>query len=294
MRKVTLDLEALRSFVLGVELGNFAEAAERLNRSTSAVSAHLKKLEMQLEQPIVKRSGRSLVLLPAGEELLSYAKRLLAVNDDAVMALRRPIVSGVVRIGLQEDFGERFLTDILARFNRANPEVVLDVQVSRNGKLMERFLHGELDLVLCWQNVDNKIMENNSEAIGQFPMQWIGVSETLANPQIPLSLVLFESPCLLRETAIKALDAKEIPWRVAMSSHSLSGVWSATEAGLGITVRTPAGRPASLVVLEKEWLPTLPDLMLCFIQADGLNTAAQSLKETVLDELKQAFPRWVY
>lgn len=294
MRKVTLDLEALRSFVLGVELGNFAEAAERLNRSTSAVSAHLKKLEMQLEQPIVKRSGRSLVLLPAGEELLSYAKRLLAVNDDAVMALRRPIVSGVVRIGLQEDFGERFLTDMLARFNRANPEVVLDVQVSRNGKLMERFLQGELDLVLCWQNIDNKIMENKSGVIGQFPMQWICVSEALANPQMPLSLVLFESPCLLREAAIKALDAKEIPWRVAMSSHSLSGVWSATEAGLGITVRTPAGRPASLVVIEKEWLPRLPDLMLCLIQADGLNTAAQSLKETVLDELKQAFPRWVY
>lgn len=292
MRKVTLDLEALRSFVLGVELGNFAEAAERLNRSTSAVSAHLKKLEMQLEQPIVKRSGRSLVLLPAGEELLSYAKRLLAVNDDAVMALRQPKVSGIVRIGLQEDFGERFLTDMLAQFNRTNPDVVLDVQVSRNRNLIERFQQGKLDLVLFWSNTESII--KNTEVIGQFPMQWIGVPEALADPQMPLSLVLFESPCLLRETAIKALDAREIPWRVAMSSHSLSGVWSATEAGLGITVRTPAGRPTSLVVLEKEWLPRLPDLMLCLIQADGLNTAAQSLKETVLTELKQAFPRWVY
>tara|TARA_R110001606_G_scaffold121614_1_gene253913 strand:- start:154 stop:342 length:189 start_codon:yes stop_codon:yes gene_type:complete len=56
------------------------------------------------------------VLLPAGEELLSYAKRLLAVKDDAVMALRQPKVSGIVRIGLQEDFGERFLTDMLAQF----------------------------------------------------------------------------------------------------------------------------------------------------------------------------------
>ncbi|WP_369920040.1 LysR substrate-binding domain-containing protein [Marinomonas polaris] len=292
MRKVTLDLEALRSFVLGVELGNFAEAAERLNRSTSAVSAHLKKLEMQLEQPIVKRSGRSLVLLPAGEELLSYAKRLLAVNDDAVMVLRQPKVSGIVRIGLQEDFGERFLTDMLAQFNRTNPDVVLDVQVSRNRNLIERFQQGKLDLVLFWSNTESII--KNTEVIGQFPMQWIGVPEALADPQMPLSLVLFESPCLLRETAIKALDAREIPWRVAMSSHSLSGVWSATEAGLGITVRTPAGRPTSLVVLEKEWLPRLPDLMLCLIQADGLNTAAQSLKETVLTELKQAFPRWVY
>lgn len=292
MRKVTLDLEALRSFVLGVELGNFAEAAERLNRSTSAVSAHLKKLEMQLEQPIVKRSGRSLVLLPAGEELLSYAKRLLAVNDDAVMALRQPKVSGIVRIGLQEDFGERFLTDMLAQFNRTNPDVVLYVQVSRNRNLIERFQQGKLDLVLFWSNTESII--KNTEVIGQFPMQWIGVPEALADPQMPLSLVLFESPCLLRETAIKALDAREIPWRVAMSSHSLSGVWSATEAGLGITVRTPAGRPDSLVVLEKEWLPRLPDLMLCLMQADGLNTAAQSLKETVLDELKQTFPRWVY
>ncbi|MBU1468779.1 MAG: LysR family transcriptional regulator, partial [Gammaproteobacteria bacterium] len=173
MRKPTLDLEALRSFVLGVELGNFAEAAERLNRSTSAVSAHLKKLEAQLEQPIVKRSGRSLVLLPAGEELLSYAKRLLAVNDDAVMALRQPKVSGIVRIGLQEDFGERFLTYMLAQFNRTNPDVVLDVQVSRNRNLIERFQQGKLDLVLLWNNTESVI--KNTEVIGQFPMQWIGV-----------------------------------------------------------------------------------------------------------------------
>lgn len=292
MRKVTLDLEALRSFVLGVELGNFAEAAERLNRSTSAVSAHLKKLEMQLEQPILKRSGRSLVLLPAGEELLSYAKRLLALNDDAVMALRRPKVSGIVRIGLQEDFGERFLTDMLAQFNRTNPEVVLDVQVSRNRNLMERFQQGKLDLVLCWNNTESVV--TNTEVIGQFPMQWIGVPETFIDQQLPLSLVLFESPCLLREATLKALDESEIPWRVAMSSHSLSGVWSATEAGLGITVRTPAGRPDSLAVLEKEWLPRLPNLALCLIQADGLNAAAQNLKETMLDELKQNFPDWVY
>ncbi|RBP85130.1 LysR family transcriptional regulator [Marinomonas rhizomae] len=292
MRKVTLDLEALRSFVLGVELGNFAEAAERLNRSTSAVSAHLKKLEMQLEQPILKRSGRSLVLLPAGEELLSYAKRLLAVNDDAVMALRRPKVSGIVRIGLQEDFGERFLTDMLAQFNRTNPEVVLDVQVSRNRNLMERFQQGKLDLVLCWNNTESVV--TNTEVIGQFPMQWIGVPETFIDQQLPLSLILFESPCLLREVALKALDESEIPWRVAMSSHSLSGVWSATEAGLGITVRTPAGCPDSLAVLEKEWLPKLPNLALCLIQVDGLNAAAQNLKETVLDELKQNFPDWVY
>ncbi|WP_175365236.1 hypothetical protein [Marinomonas spartinae] len=70
--------------------------------------------------------------------------------------------------------------------------------------------------------------------------------------------MLFESPCLLREAVIKALDAREIPWRIVISSHSLSGIWAATEVGLGMTVRTPAGRP-------------------CF-----------------LTKLKQAFPRWVY
>lgn len=108
MGRVTFDLDDLRSYVTGIELGSFAKAAERLGRSTSAVSAHLKKLEQQVGSPILRKSGRGMVMTEAGETLLGYARRLLELNDEAATAVRGLDLHGTVRLGLQEDFGETF------------------------------------------------------------------------------------------------------------------------------------------------------------------------------------------
>src|SRR6202012_2779426 len=94
MRRVTFDLEVLRSFVTGVELGSFAKAAERLGRSTSAVSAQLKKLEDQAGTPVLRKAGRGMALTDAGETMLAYARRLLELNDEASSALHGSELEG--------------------------------------------------------------------------------------------------------------------------------------------------------------------------------------------------------
>lgn len=83
-----LDLDALRSFVTGMECGSFALAAQRLARSTSAVSAQLKKLEGQCGAALVVKQGRHLALTAEGEKLMSYARRLLALNDETLRGCR--------------------------------------------------------------------------------------------------------------------------------------------------------------------------------------------------------------
>src|ERR1700742_1926169 len=106
MRRITLDLDVLRSFATGMELGSYAKAAERLGRSTSAVSAQIKKLEDQAGTASFRKAGRGLALTEAGETMLSYARRLLDLNDEAIVAVHGMAVEGVLRIGMQEDFGE--------------------------------------------------------------------------------------------------------------------------------------------------------------------------------------------
>ncbi len=86
MRRTIFDLDVLRTFATGMELGNFARAADRLGRSTSAVSAQLKKLEEQAGTPIFRKAGRGLALTDAGETMLAYARRLLELNDEAAAA----------------------------------------------------------------------------------------------------------------------------------------------------------------------------------------------------------------
>jgi len=129
MRRATFDLDVLRSFVAGVELGSFAKAADRVGRSTSAVSAQLRKLEDQAGTAIFRKAGRGLALTDAGETMLAYARRLLDLNDEAAAAVRGLELEGWVRLGLQEDFGEVLLPEVLGRFARAHPKVRIEARV---------------------------------------------------------------------------------------------------------------------------------------------------------------------
>lgn len=282
--RITFDLDALRSFVTGVELGGFAKAADRVGRSASAVSAQLKKLEEQIGSPILRKAGRGLVLTPTGERFLGYARRLLALNDEAAIAVRGVNLSGSVRIGLQEDFGEHLLSRMLGDFARAHPQVAVEVHLVRNTELVRLMEEGRLDLALAW---DTGAGLPYGEDLGQLPLCWISSVQSMVaddNRVRPLPLVVFEAPCVMRSAATAALDSAGLAWRVAVSSMSLLGVWTAVSAGLGITVRTRIGLPENLVVRDD--LPALPQVGLKLYRAAAQESeTVKRLADIVVDAL---------
>ncbi|HBS6386187.1 TPA: LysR family transcriptional regulator [Klebsiella pneumoniae] len=239
-----LDLDALRSFVTGMECGSFAQAALRLSRSTSAVSSQLKKLESQCGAALVTKQGRHLVLTAEGEKLMSFARRLLALNDETLRALQGERLTGEIHLGMQEDFGESLMPGILGQFKRHHPQVRIVARVDRNGPLRQALAEEVLDLALLWQT------EDQGPGMGRCPLAWIAhpdldIGALLASGE-PLPLVMFDSPCLMRSRAIACLDAAGIPWQVVFVSHSLNGIWAAVQAGLGLTIRTRIGMPGNL------------------------------------------------
>lgn len=289
MGRVTFDLDDLRSFVAGIELGSFAKAAERLGRSTSAVSAHLKKLEQQVGVPILRKSGRGMVMTEAGETLLSYARRLLELNDEAAAAVRGLDLQGRVRLGLQEDFGETFLPQVLGSFARAHPKVCIEARIARNAELIDWVLKGQLDLSLAWDGGSNTPFQQD---LGQHLMQWIaGPSFDLAQWRASgeaLPLVVFDAPCLMRSAATAALDRAGIPWRIAFTSRSLNGIWAALSAGLGVTVRTDTGLPPGLVQLAPEALPALQHIGVRLHRAEEQpDDAIRQLAQIIIERLRE-------
>lgn len=293
MRRISFDLDVLRSFVTGVELASFAKAADRLGRSTSAVSAQMQKLEEQVGVPILRKVGRGMVPTATGETLLAYARRLLELNDEAASAVRGVELAGSVRLGMQEDFGERILTDVLGRFARAHPKVRIEAMVARNAALLDRLAGGQLDLALAW---DSGVAMPHSQPVGRVPMRWIGAAAgqpAAASDGEPLALVLFEPPCMMRTAAIDALDRAGMPWRVAFTSPSLGGVWAAVAAGLGVTVRTEIGLPPGLRSLEHAaaGLPALPQVDLLLHRAAAeLDPTTQRLRDSVLNAVAPLLP----
>lgn len=294
MRRVNFDLGVLRSFATGMELGSFAKAADRLGRSTSAVSAQLKKLEEQAGIPIFRKAGRGLALTEGGETMLAYARRLLELNDEAAAAVQGVQLEGWVRLGLQEDFGETLLPQMLGRFSRAHPKLRIEGRVVRNVELIERVTSGRLDLALAWSH---GTATPYSERIAEVPMRWIGPAEGgmawEPSGREPLPLAALEAPCLLRKAAADALDRAGIPWRLAFVSPSLGGLWAATAAGLGITVRTPIGLPGGVRALAaaESGLPDLPSLGLVLHRAEReLAPAAAQLAAIMLQTIRDAIP----
>jgi DNA-binding transcriptional LysR family regulator len=292
MIRTNLDMDALRTLVTGFELGSFARAADRLGRSQSAISAQLRKLEDQAGQPLVQKSGRGLALTTAGETLLSYARRILELNDEGIDALRGGAVEGSVRLGLPQDFTEAWLPNVLGRFARAHPRVRIEVRTERNADLIQRTIRGELDLALAW---GEKSGSPHAEPVAELPVAWIGRLDWGGITGLgvePLPLVAFEQPCVFRTAAIAALDKAGIPWRLAFTSASLAGLWAAAAAGLGITVRTVIGMPRSLAALDPaaSGLPALSRTALSLHRAedqpgDAVKRLADILRETIQEEI---------
>lgn len=282
--QINLDMDVLRTLVAAQELGGLGRAALRIGRSQSAVSQQLRKLEEQTGQPLFRKEGRGLALTEAGEVVLRYARRILDLNDEAVSAVRGSAVEGVVRFGMAADFAETWLPAALGRFKRAHPLVRIEASVDRHAALWDRLERGQLDLVLAFGRGDRP----GAQRLALVPMAWIGREATeLHALEEPVPLVLFEPPCFFRDAAVAALDAAGIAWRAAFTSPSLAGLWAAVDAGLGVTVRTGASRPAHLAALDETsgW-PGLPatDLSL-HTGGRRLSAASARLKDILLDTL---------
>lgn len=283
-RLPVLDLDALRSFITGIESGSFAQAATQLCRSTSAVSAQLKKLEHQCGAALVTKKGRHLQLTPQGETLLSYGRRLLALSDEAQRAIQGAQLKGEMRIGMQEDFGESLMPGILGQFHFQHPDVRIMAKVDRNGSLQQALDDRFLDMALLWQP---DLSASDGKLLDVRPLEWIGsengeCEKFLASGE-PIPLVMFEHPCLMRARATAALDSAGIPWRVVFVSHSLGGIWAAVQAGLGLTVRTRVGMPANLRTVNAR-LPS-PGVMGITLKQNPASLSAQHPAHLLLEQL---------
>ena len=283
MQQPNLDMDALRTLAAILRLGSLARAAERVGRSQSAVSQQMRKLETQLGQPLFRKQGRRVVLTEAGDRVHAYALRILALNDEAVHAVHGASVGGAVRFGLPGDFAESWLPAALGQFKKAYPAVQVDVEVERNGALLERLDRGELDMVLAMGHARRA----DAERLATLPMTWVGPADAgkrlRSSPVIDLAL--YRPPCFFRKAGTEALDKAGLVWRPAFVTASLQSLWAGVAAGLGITLRTSAGIPPGLIRLDgRHGLPPLPRVDVC-LHAGGepASPALRQLRRTVTE-----------
>ncbi|MDV4169579.1 LysR substrate-binding domain-containing protein [Rhodovulum sp. FJ3] len=282
----TFDMDALRTMVAGVELGSFARAANRLGRSQSAVSMQLKKLELQAGQQLFRKAGRGLATTEAGDRLLAYARRILALNDEAAASVNATAVGATVRLGLPQDFAEDILPMVLERFSSKWPGVHIEARAGRNYSLETDVSDGGLDIAILFALAGSG---KDDTLIARLNMVWLAPWKAPSDEaDNAMPLVMFDHPCLFRQAAIEALEAAGQPWRAALTTPSLQGVWAALRTGLGVTVRTTYGCPDDLdVVHHAPLFPPLPKIDLHLIAGHDLSPAALDLHTIVREVFRE-------
>ncbi len=261
MRVPDLDLDLLRGFVTVAERGGFTAAGLALGLTQSAISLKVKRLEELLGKPVFTRGAKQVVLTREGETLLTYARRMLALNEEAVRRFVAPPIAGKLRLGVADHFVPRHLAPALARFARTWPELRIEVEVGRSHELRAALAREELDLVLG----KRRDGETEGRVIFTEAVVWVAAPDFELARERPLPLAMLPQGCMFRDRALTALARAGLAAEVVYTSPSLMGIAAAAQAGFALSVMGRAGLPEGLV--ELEGLPALGTAEMCLFSA---------------------------
>ena len=281
-----LELDILKTFVAIAETGNFTTAAETVHRTPSAVSMQIKKLEEMLGCMLFRRDARSVVLTHHGEVLLSYARRLLALSNEAVSRFMMPEMNGLVRLGAPDDVGELILPEVLKRFAEAYPSIAVNVSIESSGNLRRAVAERRLDLAIF--NAADGVMPVPGELLMKEPLVWAGRKCGTAHLKNPLPVSVWEEGCIWRARALEELSRSGRDFRVAYFCAHHMGQRAAIRADLAVAPLARFLIGEDMVALsEKDGLPDLGHYHIGLVVGDEAETPALA----VADYIRAAFAR---
>jgi len=250
-----LDVDQLRTFVAIAETGSFTRAAEVVHKTQSAVSMQMKRLEERIGKPIFERDGRASKLTEDGERLLDYARRIVKLNSEALSIVGGTGLTGSVRLGVPDDYVDRYLPEIMARFARSHPDVELTVLCEPTIELVDRIDRGELDLAI----ITHKAANRPSEVIRRERLLWVSSNRHSTHLEEPLPLALSRGTCSWRRVSVPRLEEIGRPYRILYTSGNSSALSAAVLAGLAVSVFPESAlRPGMRVLGTADNFPPLP------------------------------------
>ncbi|MFT3989370.1 LysR substrate-binding domain-containing protein [Aestuariivirga sp.] len=286
-----LDVDLLKTFLAIADTGSFTRAAGEVNKTQSAVSMQMKRLEDVLARPLFARDGRLSRFTPDGERLIEFARRMVSLNDEAVSAFTKPELTGTIRFGTPDDYADRFLPEILARFSRTHPLVTVDVECVNSTILFERTRRGEFDLSL----VSFGCEVVTDEPVRREPLVWVSSARHSTHLLDQVPLAISHAGCEWRGKALSALESAGRRYRIAYSSPNSNAVNAAVKAGLAIgAIPDLCVQPGMKVLTEKDGFPSLGTFDIGMVRKPGRgNSAIDALARHVSDSMANLNPAMI-
>lgn len=288
----TLDVDAVRAFVLVADFQSFTRAAEALHTSQAAVSTKLKRLEDRLGERLLERTPRLVRLSARGAAFLEPARDLISAHERAIAGL-----SSTARrfsLGITDQVAGRDMPILLARLHEHDPALLIEVQIGSSRALLDAFDAGALDAAIIRREDDRR----DGQVLAQEGFGWFAASQFEHRRGEPLRLASLSANCGVRNHATRALDAAGFPWVEVFSGGGITAVAAAVSAGLAVGALANRVAPVGTVdVGPKFGLPDLPssDIVLHSTLSDqrsrgALRTIAAAFREHRAGSAKHVAP----
>ena len=252
---LSLEIDLLRSFAVIAEVRSLSRAANRIGRTQSALSQQMKRLEEIVDQPLLQRTGRGVVLTSPGERLLIHAQRILRLHDEAMADLCGKGLSGNIRFGCPDDYAAVFLPSLLRQFSSQHPHALVEVVCGPTPRLLEHLEKRSVDLAM----ISLPDGSPSDDIIRREQLVWIGYPGLDPAHFDPLPLALSDPDALDHIAACEALQRAGRAYRIAYASSSLSGLTALVRSGQAFAVMTQTAVPSDLSVFVADpGLPPLP------------------------------------
>jgi len=271
-----LPTDLLRTFIAVVELGGHSKAGAVLGRSQPAISLQIRRLEELVRTPLLAQEGRAIRTTPAGEALLSYAREMVRINDEAVRHFHRSDLNGVLRIGLPTDYAVSFLQNTLTNFLRHHRDVDLEIYCDLSRELHQHLRSDDLDIIVA--TMPSARMPYLSRAWSEKPV-WAAAEDFQLGTDRPVPLGAHLEGCDYRSRMIEALDGAERRWRIVYTGPGISGLQNAVLNGFCISALTRATMlPGMRELTEVDGMPVLEPLRIgLFYKHPRLSSAGLQL-----------------
>jgi len=292
-----LDIVLLRTFIAVVEANGFTRAAGFVNLTQSAVSLHIKRLEEQLGRRLFDRTASKLTLTSDGEILLSYAQRILALEEEVKTRLGHPEPKGLVRFGAPEYFDPGTLASLLAQFNSRYPSIDLEIYMGIGPDIGALYGRGLLDVAIINREIDETNGADRKESrqgedirvLYREGRVWAALRDMKLDSEQPVPLALFPAPCAWRQLAQERLQNAGRSWTVALQSTGLSGIVTAVEAGLAISIFAQSALSPRMQALgSAQGFPALPDFEYVVRRGANPSLAADRLRDVIIGYFRLA------
>ncbi|KKC33151.1 LysR family transcriptional regulator [Devosia psychrophila] len=259
-----LDLDQLQSFCAIADCGSFTEAARRVNKTQSAVSMQIKRLEERLGQTLLMRDGRGVTLTMHGNAVYERARKMLRTNAEILDHFSEGDLAGSIRFGVPDDYAVRLLPVILSSFQRTHPKIAVDVSCMASEHLLEGMRAGRYDLIVFTQGTE----QNYGELFRTEKMFWVASHGGRALASEPIAIACGPQYCIWRKDAMDALDRSGKEYRVAYTSSNATAISSAVLSDLAVGfLPESAMQPGMRVVNDEFGLPRLADAQIALMRA---------------------------